>query len=795
MHIVSPQQLYTLANAVIGVAMMTVTAAVAFSARRKRPQFPMLTALIALFFFIIGISRLVRAFTNTNAPGALEILMDCAGGITALATAAVIWPTALATLNKPSYDELDHAKAELEIANRRLLEAEALFALFTEHLPGLAFIRDKDGLVVFANEHCRQEYQVEIGKPIDWLPEDAQERIAATDRRVLARREVVQEVETLPTMLSGEKSWLTTKFPLVRSDGTTVVGGISLDVSELLAAQEANTELSLQLQAMEQTKRFRDLAQALPHLVFTTDAQGNCDFASNQLLEYAGVATEDVLNQGVWDLVHPADMESQRGAWQSAMQNQAEFQSEIRWRAADGTYRWHLIRVVPIRDLSGKVTSFLGSATDIEDQKRASGMLEQHAKEREARLAALVESSQDAIIGKSIDGIITSWNKGAERLYGYTADEILGQPISLLMPEDKKHELDESLVQLRLGNSVEPFETIRHSKNGAEIHVSVTISPVRDFRGRVVGASVIARDITQQKKAQKQIQTLNEELKERINQLAESNAALQIARDQALEASNLKSAFVANISHELRTPLSGIMGMNELVLMAPELSDETKSLAETVQESAIALLGVVNDILDLSKIEAGKVSLEYEPFNPKFMVQDCTNLLASAARGKGLAFTLQVDQHMPQFIYGDSARVRQVLLNLIGNAIKFTDKGKVSVSTHLVQQQDDQATLRFEVSDTGIGIAKESQRFLFLPFSQADNSSTRKFGGTGLGLTISKRFVEMMGGTIGFDSTVGTGSTFWFEVRFDTKPSRDAKSSVVTFIPPSSPVQRQDERT
>jgi CheY-like chemotaxis protein len=246
------------------------------------------------------------------------------------------------------------------------------------------------------------------------------------------------------------------------------------------------------------------------------------------------------------------------------------------------------------------------------------------------------------------------------------------------------------------------------------------------------------------------------------------NSNLKTARDQAVEASSLKSAFIANMSHELRTPLSGVLGMNELLLNSA-LSDGQRKLAQTVQDSARSLLSIVNDILDLSKIEAGKMNLENIRVNISDIVHDGIQLLSAAARSKNLELQAEIDPALPDKLFGDPVRLHQVLLNLLGNAIKFTYQGAVTVRASLLQEDDTFLTAKFEVVDTGIGISNEDRRFLFLPFTQVDRSTTRIYGGTGLGLNISKRLVELMGGQIGVDTESGKGSTFWFTVPFKKK--------------------------
>ena len=253
------------------------------------------------------------------------------------------------------------------------------------------------------------------------------------------------------------------------------------------------------------------------------------------------------------------------------------------------------------------------------------------------------------------------------------------------------------------------------------------------------------------------------DLEETNQRLAELNVQLNVAKDQAIESSNIKSAFVANISHELRTPLSGVLGLNEL-LMESDLHPEQYELAKSIQECAQALLVIVNDILDLSKIEAGKAELQPEPFNLIFLLQDVAMLFREGARRKNLTLNTILDHAIPQFVIGDPSRLRQVLVNLVGNAIKFTEHGGVQIVATMLEQDEEKSSICFSVTDTGIGIAEFDRCFLFKRFSQVDNSNTRKYGGTGLGLNITKRLVDLMGGEIGLDSEVGAGSTFWFKI-------------------------------
>lgn len=272
--------------------------------------------------------------------------------------------------------------------------------------------------------------------------------------------------------------------------------------------------------------------------------------------------------------------------------------------------------------------------------------------------------------------------------------------------------------------------------------------------------------------ANAKLEQANKDLEDVNRELAVTNENLKQARDQAVEASSLKSAFIANVSHELRTPLSGVLGMNEL-LMGSGLNDEQRVMAQTVQDSARTLLALVNDILDLSKIEAGKMTIETVPMHPRQIVEDVCELLMPAARNRQVSLRTEVDDEVPKKVLGDPVRTHQVLLNLLGNAVKFTTQGSIVIKARLVSTDDLRSTIRFNVIDTGIGIDDDERRNIFLPFTQADMSTTRKYGGTGLGLTISKRLVELMGGEIGYMSEKGKGSNFWFQVPYRALSKED----------------------
>ncbi len=284
-------------------------------------------------------------------------------------------------------------------------------------------------------------------------------------------------------------------------------------------------------------------------------------------------------------------------------------------------------------------------------------------------------------------------------------------------------------------------------------------------------AAILFSKLKAKAKSQKlpdQTDDINEKLASTNKELSTLNKNLILARDQALEASSLKSSFVANISHELRTPVTGVMGMNELLLRT-DLTPYQKELASSIQEAAKSLHLIVNDILDLSKIEAGKMTLQRVLLNPPEIVRESINILLPAAQKKDLVLNCRIDPQLEENMHnlsGDPARINQVLLNLMGNAVKFTDRGQIDVDVSILKRDEDRTLVKFSVTDTGIGLDEQEKKMLFTPFTQADESTTRKYGGTGLGLTISKLLVELMDGEIGTESQKGQGSTFWFSVPF-----------------------------
>ena len=395
----------------------------------------------------------------------------------------------------------------------------------------------------------------------------------------------------------------------------------------------------------------------------------------------------------------------------------------------------HLVQVSltvsPIKTPDGTIVGVSDIARDVTTAKRL---------ERDAlRLAAIVESSEDAIVGKDLNSIVTSWNAAAERIFGYSSAEMIGRSIRQLIPDDRQHEEDDVLRRIRKGQRIEHHETVRRRKDGTLIPVSLTISPIRNEHGDVVGASKIARDITDRKRADEERQRL-----------------LEIARS----ASRLKAEFLATLSHELRTPLSAIVGYIRLMQSGLLSADKQSHALETVGRNATSLTQIVEDVLDVSRITSGKLRLDVQPVELSAIVREAAETMQPAADAKGIRVDLIIDPVGTQ-VSGDPDRLRQVLWNLCSNAVKFTERGgRVQIRLERVNSH-----VEVTVADTGIGIPAEFLPRLFERFSQADSGVSRMHGGLGLGLAISRHLLELQGGQISAESPgPGYGSMFRVEL-------------------------------
>ena len=385
----------------------------------------------------------------------------------------------------------------------------------------------------------------------------------------------------------------------------------------------------------------------------------------------------------------------------------------------DGNFVNVSLTISPIRGRDGRIVGASKIARDITEQRRM---------EREMlRMAAIVESSNDAIIGKDLDGVIRSWNAAAERIFGYTADEAIGQYIGLIIPPDRVGEEIHVLTQIRAGRTVRHFETVRRRKDGGLLDISVTVSPIRMRSGEIIGASKIARDVTEQKRLQRAVE----------------------------EASRAKDEFLATLSHELRTPLNTVLGYTDMLQSGIIRWEDRAGALNAISRNAEALKSLVNDVLDTSRIITGKLRLNIEECDVAAIAREAIETIRPAASAKSIHIKPEITPGLR--LQADPDRLRQVFWNLLSNAVKFTPED----GTLTVIAASDSRAIRIAIEDTGIGIDSASLPHIFERFWQADGSHTRNHGGLGLGLALVRHFVELHGGRITAQSEgPGRGARF-----------------------------------
>ncbi len=513
---------------------------------------------------------------------------------------------------------------------------------------------------------------------------------------------------------------------------------------------------------------YRALVESLPGAVYRREAERPWRFAyvSDTIESITGYRARDLIPPGALaDALHPVpeDLSTVIDTISDAVTSGQPFELEYRVRHADGTTLWIQERGRPERGASDRVTWIDGVMLDITERKTAEGMLV----EQRARLIALMDTIPDHIYFKDVDSRFTMISRALARSFGLDDPvEAVGKADSDFFTEEHARlALDDEREIMRSGLPVVGLEERETWPDGHATWASTTKLPRTDLEGNVVGTFGISRDITARKLADAELADTNRRLEAAIAEATEKTLQAELAN-------SAKSEFLANMSHEIRTPMNGVIGMIGL-LLETELDEDQRHYAETARASGESLLELLNDILDFSKIEAGSVELETVDFDLRALLDDFAAMPAMRAHERRLEFICAVAPDVPAYLSGDPGRLRQVLVNLAGNALKFTHQGEISVRAGLVEETNADVVVGFSVKDTGIGIAAENQGLLFEKFTQADASTTRRYGGTGLGLAISKRLVELMGGEIGLVSEEGRGSEFWFRVRLAKQTERE----------------------
>ena len=539
-------------------------------------------------------------------------------------------------------------------------------------------------------------------------------------------------------------------------DLLAMIGSLGSQIGQFMERKRAEEELR------KQRERFELCVRGSGDGVWDWEVETNRVYYSPRWKNQLGYEEDEIGDRyEEWESrLHPEDRERALRAIKEYWEGKTPvYELEHRLRHKDGSYRWILARGLALRDTNGAPYRMAGSHTDITDRKR----MEKQLRDEEALYQSLVETLPLNILRKDLHGCFTFANQRFLDTVGKTLPELLGKTDFDFYPAEtaRKYSSDDAHV-MRSKEILEDVEE-HFRPDGKRIFVQVIKAPVFDARGRVVGVQGIFWDVTERKLAEEE---------------------LHKAKEAAEAANRAKSLFLANMSHEIRTPMNAIIGMTELALDAP-LSKEQRDCLEIVRKSADHLLTVINDILDFSKIEAGKLDIDHVDFRLRECVDDALGTVALRAHKQGLELACRIPPETPDGLVGDPGRLRQILVNLLNNAVKFTEKGEVVFRVAVAAQDETAAVLQFEVLDTGIGIPADKIRTIFAPFVQVDGSLTRRRDGTGLGLAISRRLIEIMGGDLLAESEPGRGSRFHFKARFGI--SKNLPPLAVT--PPGDPAR------
>ena len=482
--------------------------------------------------------------------------------------------------------------------------------------------------------------------------------------------------------------------------------------------------------AEEQMRLQGTVLQSAANAVVITDKNGIIEWVNPAFTVITGYTMRDVLATKTNILrsgEHPPEFYEE--LWETILKGDV-WQGEMVNRRSDSSHYFEDVTITPIADEHGEILNFIAIKQDITERKQA----EDEILLQKQYFETLVQENPIAIVVLDLDRLIVDCNPAFEKLFGYSVNEVLGKDLDdLIVQKEEDAAARNYTSQVEDGQHIHQIMK-RQRKDGTLVDVELFAMPV-EVGGEKAALFALYHDISEMVKA----------------------------RQEAESAAQAKADFLANMSHEIRTPLNAVIGMTSL-LLETSLSEEQREYAQTVRNSGDGLLSIINDILDFSKIEAGKLELEQQPFNIRDAIESSLDLIAPTASRKNLELAYLVEGNTPPTIIGDVTRVRQVLVNLLGNAVKFTEQGEIVVKVEGKAQEDDHYDIEFSVRDTGIGIPEGRQDSLFQSFTQVDASTTRKYGGTGLGLAISKQLVELMGGEIGVSSEVGIGSNFHFEI-------------------------------
>jgi two-component system sensor histidine kinase EvgS len=615
---------------------------------------------------------------------------------------------------------------------KKFKSRELQFQTITENSADAIFVIDQTGSYVYANRAAT-----------DLFGYSAEELMKKKITDLAPENQTEKYFEFLNQLLTKGKVY--TELIFLRKDGTSVPVELNTVVLPDGLLVGSCRDISERKKSDEDLRRMATVVSDSNDAVILHDLDGKILAWNRGAKETYGYTEAEALQMNVRDIVAESDRGAAEDLIQKVKLGDIVKSFELKRITKDGRTIDVWLTKTLLTDENGNPVAIATTERDITERKLAETALKDKVKDLH-RMATVVSDSNDAVIMHDLEGKILAWNRGAKLTYGYTEAEALGKNVRDIVAESDREAALNLIERIKNGEIVKSFELRRVAKDGRILDVWLTTTLLSDEKGNPVAIATTERDITERKQAE----------------------ADRIAKEAAESANHMKSEFLANMSHEIRTPMNAILGYAELLGFLIEEKNQ-KNYLESIKSSGRGLLILINDILDLSRIEAGKTELHFEFVDTRFFFSEFTQIFSLKVEEKGLEIILDISSGIPAGIYVDEAKLRQVLFNLIGNALKFTEKGYVKLKVFVENPQiltinqdktEEFIDLVIEVEDTGIGISKEFQEEIFKPFVQQQGQSTKKYGGTGLGLAITLRLVNLMNGTIHLQSEPNKGSTF-----------------------------------
>lgn len=592
--------------------------------------------------------------------------------------------------------------------------------LVFQGLPDPTVLLDRQSNIKRVNEaalnlFAKMEVQENINYPFIWLKDDIDKFVKSSSEKLSYQKEFIKKSSML---------YFEIRFVKLFEEGIYV--GMLVSINDITGFSELAKRYLV----------FHRIVSQSSNMIVLVNAQREIEYVNEKFLEVTGYEYNEVVGRRTEELSTISIMHSKKemNKIYPVLQAGREFIGEFEKQRKNGEVYYERAIIFPLKDQNGKTSHYIKIAQDITELKK----VRQELKRSEEYYSRLVQISPEGIVLYN-EGKISFVNEALTKILGYKEDEIVGQSIAeYIHPEDYDLAL-ETMRGILENKTTAPLTEIRLlTREGSMIYTEI-LPTYFPYQGED-GVLAIVRDISHRKQVEWE---------------------LKKAKEAAEAANQAKTDFLANISHEIRTPMNGIIGMIEL-LLETKLSKEQRKYLDLMQGSAEGLLRIINDVLDFVKLQEGRLQIEAVPFNIEAVVEEVVEFFAISAYKKGIKLSCAIDSDLPSYVIGDGGRLKQVLTNLIGNSVKFTEEGKIEVQAIQVKDRKDEVQICFSVKDTGIGIPEKSIGTLFEKFTQVDSSLTRKYGGTGLGLAISKSLVESMGGSIEVESKEGEGSLFSF---------------------------------